>query len=282
MIFKQHQKRYYLPQPQKFEDGGIIDANPTVESEQQPEEQSEEAIEDEVEVVKPREKSFFEKIADKLLGKGFPKSIKNWLKTNGDKKIVSIELGRLPVQKTIGILVNLITNGAYNKVKKDAGYDNWFHLFMIVELEDGKKYRVEKNQTLKIDNYKKSKNEDNIIVPNVANKNLTMNIMFNNAISKFGEDRIFDYDAFSQNCQLFIRDMLNSSKLLTIPTKAFIMQDAANLGKQVAKENKNLVKNITSIGNYVDRFLQNISNGIIRLEKGGIVKNKNRKRKIEK
>lgn len=260
----------------KFEDGGVVESEqPVVEvkpevAEVVKPEESDDPIEDTDEVEAPPEKGLFSKIADFLLGSGVPKSVKNFLKSKGDKKIVNIEIGRVPVQKTIGVLVNLITNGKYNKVKNKLGYDNWFHLFMIITLDDGSKHKLEKNQTIKISNYSKSNNEENIKVSKIPD-DLTLNSMFNKAYERYGEKRINEYYALSWNCQRFLIDLLAASKLLTIPLKRFILQDAGVLGKEISNDGKTKIKKITDIGNYVDRILQNISGGILRLNRGGVV-----------
>lgn len=265
---------------QFFEDGGMVETQPApVEVVEAPEKERKEPVEEEIEIpiesaeeseVEVGEKSMFDKILDFVTGSDIPKSVTNWLKKNGDKKIISMKIGRTPVMKYVDILLNIITAGKYNKIKSKIGYDNFFHLYMILELEDSKKYILEKNQTIKISDFEERKKSESISVK--IPENLNVDILFEKTYKKYGRNRINIYNALSTNCQRFLLDILTANKLLTVTNKNFIQQNVRELSLKLQKSEKLKIKEITDIGAYIDKFLQFISNGMIRLKKGGIVK----------
>ena len=48
-----------------------------------------------------------------------------------------------------------------------------------------------------------------------------------------GEHQFFTYNAFQQNCQAFIADLLRSNGALTPDAQNFVMQDAQTVAKQL-------------------------------------------------
>jgi hypothetical protein len=170
----------------------------------------------------------------KFLTGSYPgeKSVKKLLNEHGDAKIKSIKIGRDPVGSAITTVLNLVAAGKFNQAKKDAGYDKLFHLFMVVELSDGSSFRIEKNEKFTIGN------------PNWTSKTETMNApvkpislmsFINTAIAKVGSKDFFTYTAFKDNCQAFIKNLLQANGMLTPELDKFIFQDVELLEKDLPK-----------------------------------------------
>ena len=96
-----------------------------------------------------------------LEGKGIVSSVKNYfhnaltsrpgvvdrlIKQYGDKKVVQIIILRKPVNSGVQKLLNVITLGGYNKAKKEMNYDEVYHLYLNIILDNGKTIGIEKNQ----------------------------------------------------------------------------------------------------------------------------------------
>jgi hypothetical protein len=185
----------------------------------------------------------------------FAPAIRDFLKKNGDRKIKSITLQRVPIESTLKGVLDLITLGQYSKTTKKLGYDRVFHLSSIITLE-GLSYPivVEKNEVIsisrKIPPMKRGGSRLNVPVT----KEITLNEMLNNASSKLGS-RFYLYDAFTNNCQMFIRDILKYSGLLTPDIENWIMQDAQAILKGLPIYTKYATKGLTDLGAQFNRII---------------------------
>jgi len=180
--------------------------------------------------------------------------IRELLKKVGDKKILNIVLQRVPIESTIRNALNILTLGTFEKQTQKLGYDKLFHLSMIVGLEGEKKpLVVEKNEVINI-SYNippMKKGGDRMIVP--VKKSITLNEMLDNA-QKVQGSNFFLYDAFKNNCQMFIRDLLKYSGLLTPQSEAFIYQDVKELVKGLPFYTEYLARGLTNLAGQWDRI----------------------------
>ena len=109
-----------------------------------------------------------------------PVNVKNALKQIGDKKIVSARIGRTPVQAIIQGALKTVAN---------VPYDNLFHLFIELTLDNGQKWVLEKIERI------------NLVKENRSNKtgaeftasfpvNKTVNELFTNTKNNMGKNSI--------------------------------------------------------------------------------------------
>lgn len=198
-----------------------------------------------------------------------PAAVANYLSKHGNKKITDLEVSRAPIQKTLDFLLDIISAGKYNQVKKKLGYDSFNHLALRFELEDGEIGTLEKNQTIKIKPYTTRNNEELMSVK--IRGSPTLNSLINKAISKYGNSRIQQYSPFKYNCQMFLLDLLSASGLLTNSVRSFIKQDVKELAEEFGHEKEDIINKITQSAGYLDKILQRISGGAIVLKDGGVV-----------
>lgn len=149
--------------------------------------------------------------------------IRELLKNHGNAIIEKITVCRTPIHKALDTVLNVLSLGLFNKVKKQLRYDDLFHLFMFIELSDGFKFRIEKNEVVRLTSDDTNKSEQECIPINV-NKKITLGSMFAMAISR--NSKFWLYDAFNNNCQDFILGMLESSGLGNQQDYKFIKQDS--------------------------------------------------------
>ena len=139
-------------------------------------------------------------------------------------KIKKIEIYREPIQKTIQSFFNLLSLGKYNEAKKEK-YDDLFHLYMLVTLDDGIKLLIEKNENVYIrDEYTKNPDSEKIDI-DLDNKDLDLdNLLYNTekAITKF---KFYQYNAKNNNCQDFMINILKANELDKKEYTDFIKQD---------------------------------------------------------
>jgi hypothetical protein len=139
-------------------------------------------------------------------------------------KINKIEIYREPIQKTIQTFFNLLSLGKYNEAKKEK-YDDLFHLYMLVTLDNNSKILIEKNENVYIrDEYQKNPDSEKIDIE-LGNENLDLDSLLYNtekAISKF---KFYQYNAKTNNCQDFMINILKSNGLDKKEYTDFIKQD---------------------------------------------------------
>lgn len=148
-----------------------------------------------------------------------------------DQQIVKIEINREPVLKFIQKFLNIITLGGYDRARRNLHYDNVFHLYCIIHLEDGTKLKLEKNEKINLEkagSYKLERDDTFISI----DKKLTLETLFKNTIKKVGAYQFYIYSGDKNNCQRFIADILESNGLMNDYLKSFILQDAKAIFEQ--------------------------------------------------
>jgi hypothetical protein len=156
--------------------------------------------------------------------------------------------------KSIKLIDGIITKGAFIKNVRNVGFDKLYHLGLLIELKNGQKYILEKNEEVDITNDLSSLNKlsefMNINIPN----DLTINKIFENALNKFGERRLYVYDAFSFNCQRFILDLLESNNLSNQLIYNFVYQDVSALIDDTTRVLQRYAKGATNFKAWINKI----------------------------
>ena len=159
----------------------------------------------------------------------FKPSVNKLLNKFGDDIIQEIIIFRKPINSTINKILNVLSIGQLNQNLKDANYDDLFHLFMVIILNNNNWLLIEKNERI---NIVKLKSIDNLVENkkvNLNNKKLTLEKLFVNTIENIGLDNFFIYKSHSWNCQNFIYNILKYNKLLNNELSEFILQDTQKI-----------------------------------------------------
>ena len=154
----------------------------------------------------------------------YSKAFRDVLSRYGDVPIKSIMVCRSPVQQTVQEAMNLVSLGAFKKRLSRQSYDEIYHLFALITLEDGTVLTLDKQAilTLKVGN----KNYQDSI--NVSTPFTNVNQMLDKTKTGMG-DNFFTYNAKSNNCQVFLYKFLESNGKATPQLRDFIMQDVNSL-----------------------------------------------------
>jgi hypothetical protein len=181
--------------------------------------------------------------------------IRELLQNVGDKKITKIEIQRVPIDKGVKILMDSLSFGQYSKTTKKLGYDRVFHLSMIIRLE-GLSYPlvVEKNAVINISTKIPPMKKGGARLQVPVTKEITLNEMLENT-RKLQGTNMFLYDAFKRNCQMFIRDLLKNSQLITPEIEAFIMQDAGKILEGMPFYFSSVAKGLTNLSAQFNRIV---------------------------
>lgn len=211
----------------------------------------------------------FKDIFDKVFGK-MPKKAVKFLRTRGDFVITDIKIRRDPIMSIINKLLNIISLGKFDKEKKRLGFDDLFHLSLVITLSDSSQYVIEKNQTINIGGTVPKETDKTELYPvSLDGRRITVNQLIENTIKNVGEDRFLNYDAFSTNCQRFILDILESNNLSDQYAKAFIYQDVSEMIESLPEYINKVAKLTTDTAGMIDRAMQWLG-----LKRGGRVINR--------
>jgi hypothetical protein len=183
--------------------------------------------------------------------KDYPPAVRTWLAKNGDKEIKALSIIRTPIQSAINKALNVVSFGAWDKARASKGYDTFYHLGLVAEYEEGKKRAVlEKNAVININNsFNVQANSEYQLVP--MRGTVTFRQLLDRANKVMGDD-FFLYDAFSNNCQVFIKELLAASGLLTSEAQTFLFQDIGELVKELPGHTGKIARALTDIGALAD------------------------------
>jgi hypothetical protein len=170
-----------------------------------------------------------------------PPNVKDILNRRGDAIVQSIRIGRTPVQSAIqGILKTLST----------VPYDNLFHLFMVFKTSKGeilfeKNARINASTTI-------PKSEEWFDINSVPNKTLNDYIQ---TTKKAMGSKFFPYHPNTNNCQDFIKGVLESNGINDQNAINFVKQDTSMIFKNKGWLS-GMAKQVTDLGGYADVVLQ--------------------------
>lgn len=183
--------------------------------------------------------------------------------------ISKLTIVRSPVKPNIVSVLNLISLGQLKNITNKLGYDALWHLALKVTLNNGKSYRLEKNQNISIKPYSDYSGTEvfQLVAPK---KTITLKDMMNASLKKEGANRFYDYDAFKNNCQMFVRSLLQSSGFLIAPAAKFISQDSAAIASGLPGYVAPAAKALTSFAAKADKLVQKMF-GIKIFKEGGLI-----------
>ena len=174
-------------------------------------------------------------------------SIRKFLETNGDAKITKIIIGRQVVTPMVEKVASWLSLGKYDENKKKLSYDKMMHLFMIITLDNGKTFKLEKNHLPEISITSNAGNDTMA----VKAQNISLNEFFGNAEKKAGGTKLWIYDAITQNCQYFVKWCLQGAGVWTDELNKFVMQDAGKVIEGLSWFQK-IARKLTDTANVLD------------------------------
>lgn len=198
---------------------------------------------------------YFKNIVDRYR---FNISSSKVLEKYGNDRIVLIQINRTPIYNSINRALNLISLGKWNKTRSEFNYDTLFHLSMTITVQTKTgEYRpvlIEKNQQVSILDRPKMYDTTEIETINMKNSSLTVNELLQNTINHIGKQHFFTYDAFSFNCQDFIKNILISNNLYTDKLDKFVYQKLTNLIDNLPSYVPITSRIITDLASWIDRL----------------------------
>ena len=177
-----------------------------------------------------------------------------FLKENGDKTIVSIKVGKQPIQTFTTKVLNWMSMGKFNKVKDELKYKDVYHNFLIVKLEDGKKWLIERKHVVLAKPYVNKMDESKMIwIPIPCD--LTLSELIDNASKN--DANFWKYDPETSNCQTFVQDIVRKNRI-QVPhelQEEIEPQNSTKLLSTLPKGMKKIPKLVSNIASVGDRIV---------------------------
>ena len=149
------------------------------------------------------------------------------LDSYGNNTIKSITVLRKPIQSGVKRFINLVTKNGFDQAQKQLNYDQIYHLYINMTLDNGKTVGIEKNA--RINTHIGGFPTSGISPANMLHvpvNNIRLKDFIENGEKKLG-DNMYRYNATSYNCQNFIETLMTANGIAG--TNAFVMQDASKL-----------------------------------------------------
>lgn len=188
-----------------------------------------------------------------------PPQVRKFLEQTKGRKIVSMQAGRVPLSTNLQTAFNVFSLGDFEKERNRLGYNDIYHAFLVMTLDDGKQYKIEKNNVVSVKPYHPVAGQQLFQVH--LQQDPTTTDLLGNA-EKYQEqydDRpnFWTYDHKNNNCQYFVDDIIkgnhSSIKNGSDVTQFTVQPDAY---KTVEKINQTLpfVQKIPNFLAGLDRF----------------------------
>lgn len=172
--------------------------------------------------------------------KGFSPNVLEFLNKHGNEIIISARIERNPIMAVIQKSLELIS-------RKNIAYDKLFHLKLVVTTNKGNKIIIEKNENINVSNYVKTKDAESM--PINEQLNISINELLENTKNAMGLSKFIKYSASSNNCQVFILNVLHANGIINPSYDTFIKQDT----EYIFKNNPMLRKFANTITDLADR-----------------------------
>lgn len=190
----------------------------------------------------------------------YPPKVQDFLNKYGKNIVQNVTIRRTPIKSFITRALDFLSFGKFSELKKQYGYDNFYHLSMVFEFNDESNVMrtavLEKNQIINLNLGYSNEAGTEIMKANVP-PNLTIETMLNNTKAKMGDTNFFTYDAFQNNCQIFLMNVLSANGMLTETLQKFILQPVDELVKKLPGYVAPVARALTDVAAIGDLTLQN-------------------------
>ena len=189
----------------------------------------------------------------------FPEPSKRVLEERGSYPIISLEINRTPLGKPIQGFINALTLGKFKEGQKESGYDKFFHLALIATVRTPNNQNLQvvmqKNARIEITKtFKSDANTEYLQIPLKSGVVITPNVMLELTRRRLGDTTFFRYDSFTNNCQVFIQELLKSINLYGKREKDFVYQDTLSVVKKIPSWNREILNWTTDAGNVFSKL----------------------------
>ena len=192
----------------------------------------------------------------------------NVLERYGKYNIESVMLTRTPLSDKVKFALNLVSLGEWDRISSE--YDHYFHLRLIVNLydENGELHQIqlEKRARVNIFDGLYGNNEYTEYMAAGTPDPITLMELVERTRITVGDYRFYSYDGFNNNCQGFVKMLLETMGLWNERNKKFTYQDTIHVINQLPDISQKLIRFIPVLGNIIESRIIGLGKSTHRLK----------------
>jgi len=197
-----------------------------------------------------------------------PHESMNVLERYGKYNIESVMLTRTPLSDKVKFALNLVSLGEWDRISSE--YDHYFHLRLIVNLydENGELHQIqlEKRARVNIFDGLYGNNEYTEYMAAGTPDPITLMELVERTRITVGDYRFYSYDGFNNNCQGFVKMLLETMGLWNERNKKFTYQDTIHVINQLPDISQKLIRFIPVLGNIIESRIIGLGKSTHRLK----------------
>jgi hypothetical protein len=190
----------------------------------------------------------------------YPPKVDSFLKQYGKNIVQNVTIRRTPIKSFITRALDFLSFGKFSELKKQYGYDEFYHLSMVFDFTDDNGIMrtavLEKNQIINL-SLGYSNEATTEIMKARTPENLSIETMMENTRKMMGDANFFTYDAFQNNCQIFLMNVLRANGMLTDILQKFVLQPVDELVKKLPGYVAPVARALTDVAAIGDLTIQN-------------------------
>lgn len=182
---------------------------------------------------------------------------KKYIQMYGEIPIEDIFIYRTPLDTLLTKAINVLSLGQWSKLQSQYGFDKFYHLALVLRLQNNKNIIVEKLEVVSVsDSYKTNSKTENMKIDEYQPQTLTLNELLNNARTGLNNDKLFfGYDPLNNNCQYFIKYLLEYSNLYSQKAQQFLFQDISQLAQKLNPITKSIMRGTTDLAATINKVM---------------------------
>ena len=179
------------------------------------------------------------------------------LDANRDRVITGLTIDRKKVDDNLNTALNVVSGNQWNTARSANNLNDVYHVSLRVFLQGPLILRVEKLAVVTLTELNTNNQTANVdssqAVPSPCH--CTFGVFMDNARKAAGDDKFFLYDAFDNNCQDFVLNLLQSNNCLDAASQTFLKQDFSKVVAAQPGYLQGVAHTLTDLGGMGDRFL---------------------------
>lgn len=189
---------------------------------------------------------------------GFNNISKKTLDQYGTMPVVRVQIYRTPLSNALNLVLQGLSFGQWEQLKQKYGFDKFYHLALILTVKTPQGFEknivTEKVQEVEVrEDYKTTKYTEALQIP-ISNMPFTIQQMVDQTMQRMGKQQFFAYEAFNNNCQVYVAENLKSVNMYTPQAQQFLFQDLSGIAQEINPMLRNVMKGVTDVGNIVSKW----------------------------
>jgi len=185
-----------------------------------------------------------------LIRFGYPPRMRELLAKHDKEIITHLQIVRTPLSTWTTLFLNIATLGEFERIKNHNNYSDYFHLHLNILTNKNNYFILEKNSVLNFEKGNKITDKSEVMDIENVPFNLTLLELLENTRQK-QKAKFFTYKAFDNNCQVFIRDVLQSNGMGNKSYVDFIIQNTNGLFSEYLRKLANSVTDTFAVIDHV-------------------------------